>query len=168
MKIKSDFVTNSSSSSFIVVWPCKINTIEDLHPYISRPDFARIIFRDTKDQTPQKLSSRCIPKMIEELTSGYVNGIQDSWDYEKVFCKREGIDTDDLWENKKWEELCREEGEINQTKQAREKVKEFIESYKDKGYVYYFSYADEDGGIFSELEHKNDWGGLPCIRISHH
>jgi hypothetical protein len=150
------------------VWPCKINTIEDLHPYISRPDFARIIFRDTKDQTPQKLSSRCIPKMIVELMSGYVNGIQDSWDYEKVFCKREGIDTDDLWENKKWEELCREEAEIRQVEQIKKKVNEFIESYKDKGYVYYFEYADEDGGIFSELEHKNDWGGLPAIRISHH
>lgn len=170
MKIKSDFVTNSSSSSFIVVWPCKINTIEDLHPYISRSDFAEIIFRDAKDQTPQKLSSRCIPKMIEELTSGCVDGIQDSWDYEKEFCKREGISRDDLWENRKWGELCREEAEIRQVEQVKKKVNEFIELWKSKGYgyVYYFSYADEDGGIHSELEHGNDWGGLPGFRISHH
>ena len=166
MKRKADFVTNSSSSSFIVIWPCKIKTSEDVSRYIPRDDFCSIIFGDAVKQKGPKLNSKVLPKLIRELCAGYVDGITGHYDYEKIFCKREGIQSRDLWENHGWQKQCWEEAEIHKKDQAKKKAEELIEG--NVGYVYFFEYGDESGGIYAELEHDNDWGHLPGIRISRH
>ena len=105
-------------------------------------------------------------KIIHELCSGWVRGVTSHYDYEKIFCKREGITSRELWDNRAWQKQCWEEADIFQKEQATKKAEEFIAG--QKGYVYFFSYGDEDGGIFGELEHENNWGGLHYIQISHH
>jgi hypothetical protein len=167
VKLRSDFVTNSSSSAFVVIWPCKINDESDVSKYICNDSFWPIIFRDCEAKKGLPVNSpKAMKKIINELCSGHIDGIMDHYQYEEVFCKREGIDRESLWDNRGWQDQCYEEVEIKHKEHATKKAKEFIAG--KEGYVYFFEYGDEDGGVYSKLEHENDWGGLPHIKISHH
>lgn len=169
MKIKSDFVTNSSSSSFIVFFPKVINTIEDLSEFIKRKDFQKIIFEDIKNQQALKVSSgskRVFKTVVETITSGYVSEV-DMWNYDKTFCAENGITRQELRENPQWLAQMYNEQEILRTQISQEIAANLLIKHKGE-YVYIFHYSDEDDGIFSALEHENNWGGLPYKAVSHH
>ena len=167
MKIRNGFVSNSSSSSFIVKFPKDLKSIKELQTILfgnrktySAPygdesyptlQLAKTIWEDIKDQKKNNFE-----KAVELVRQGWLpdgpNWNDFKSDYDALDREREIF--------------------------AEKKIKEFFNTRKTKlkkidgqeidEVFYIFHYGDEDGSYFATLEHGDIFSKLEHIRISNH
>jgi hypothetical protein len=167
MKFKSSFVTNSSSSSFIVSWPFEIKTLEDVQKFIA-VKYSNTVFHDAKNQTAIIKTNPLILKLIaEELQTGYFDELDDE-KIKKRICEREKIKSSELYNNPMWLRQFYKEISLKSKYLAYEKAIKFLKEIPDDCYIYVFNYGDDSGEYFSEMEHGAIFRKLPYIRVNKH
>lgn len=167
MKQKIDFVTNSSSSSFVVAFDKPIESLDEVKGKVMFIEKAEVVFRDIQKQKPLRVVKDCPPclkKITEEIASGYFPGYTSDFEESREI-RRENFPSDKEY-FKAMDELFKKYSKINK-KKASEIASKFIEENQGK-VVYFFSYSDEDGEFWSQMEHGGTFDNFPHVTISHH
>lgn len=191
MKLKHDFVTNSSSSAFIVAFPRIMKTLDDVLEFVGPKWKAERVLKDCLHQNPLDLTKHSFDTdfepathRIEEtfmkwLSDGWCDAISKLHDEIDKTCSKISRDLKEMQSDIKvdhWDcyqqaeaEVAKKNGfgNINDYKESllSKEAKELMEKFKDR-YIYYFIYSDESGD--SELEHGGTFSYVPHCQISHH
>ena len=179
MKIKRDFVTNSSSSSFIVAFPPGKISLDYLREKIfssgsvSRDQKAETVLKDITHQKGIELikdDCNIISKIGSIIDEGWFEGGINLWDHHDKKAIEYGFkDHYDLRKNASQEiqdKIYRDYQLQNQ--QICDSLAENFIKENEGMVVYIFEYADEDGSYFSEMEHGGTFKNFPNIKISKH
>jgi hypothetical protein len=170
MKTRKGFVSNSSSSSFIVGFEKKPESEEEMHDVLfpdgeqtvytswdgktgwsSRQAAARV-FVDIQNQKPLILNTDDDDNVIVKEFEDY------SVKYDKEY--------DNIWEKSprvQWALIRKQDEEVK--RRAAEHAAQFVEGLKDRE-LYWFNYADDGGEAW--LEHGDIFRNLPHKQTSHH
>jgi len=196
MKTRTGFVSNSSSSSFIVGFSKTpkhtYDVLEEMFPpekdgtargvinsygdeSVDALTAATLVWQQIKEQKPA-----CKLRILEEIRSGWFEGKPDypfngpSHDLAMEYRNRAGKSVHDKDADpeikKKFEEFRKKEWEQyqeNTHKAALVLLEKEFPKFKGKK-VFVVSFSDNDGDVFSTLEHGDTFRHLPFIHISHH
>jgi hypothetical protein len=174
-KIRKGFVSNSSSSSFIVAFPKGMELTEDnVHNYLYGPELtvicsygdgirseqaAEVITRDMKEQTPNDEAA------LLSALGGWLEGAPDYDEY---------IDHKDDYSDRSDEAQERRRAQWDAYRKAGDEYRaKFLAKFKanvdlNKFDLYTFEYSDNDGSLFSTLEHGNTFDNAEYVRVSNH
>lgn len=161
MKIRNGFVSNSSSSSFIVAFPREPSSVEEvketLFPngdetysyyeyHCSTQEVSETVWKDIQGQKPNNKD-----KIWKELHGYLIDGPRIRWNEFKL--------PDGSYD---WKAI-----DAEQCKYRQELMKKFLEENKD-AVIYCFHYGDDNGEYEDALEHGGLFDHLPHIIASFH
>jgi len=198
MKSRSGFVSNSSSSSFIIGFETKPKSAAELCRLLfddmefvqyydkafSTTDIANIIFEDLKGERAASAH-----KILETVASGYFPGYHYDWrerpsakmarQFKEMFPEYEG----DYWNKEKITKTMAKQlvAKIHEAREKEDAEDKAIENAALNKYVtetvnpklagkkvYVLEYADDDGRGRGHIEHGDVFNNIPHIQISHH
>jgi len=161
MKIRQGFVSNSSSSSFVVAFPSIPKSSDDVHRILFNNDkkfnieqydrhlesskASNIVYDAIKNQNVNDKNA-----IIESIGNGWFDGKPEM---EKFKNSKGNVD----WNA--YEEAS--------NKKALKIANKFIKDNKDAK-IYVFSFSDNDGDDGVVMEHGEIFNNLPHIQTSYH
>ena len=184
MKIRNGFVSNSSSSSFVVIFDKKPESVEELQSILygkstrvmgyddrsfSTIELSKMIFNDITNVdniiNPNDESS------IEKVSNEFDNlfWLYDEYDNFPDFFEPDKISLDELVKLNKdrYSDITWEVKEELINRLAKVETERFFEKFNDK-FIVLVNYSDNDGSIECVIEHGDTFRNLNYIRISHH
>ena len=169
MKTRQGFVSNSSSSSFILALPRKPESAEELHSWmfptgpttitycsdvISSQQAAETVFRDISEAT-----SMTFAEVVEEFNSGTVCDER----YHRKFPEYpRSYDMSKEDSRKAWDEY-----NVASQRVAEECATDF-EKDNPEALFFKVEYSDNDGDFYCTMEHGEVFSNLKNVRFSHH
>lgn len=166
MKIRQGFVSNSSSSSFIVAFPKDMQiTSEAVQNYLfpgqesitaydwigtfTAKEIADQVTRDMREQTPN------VDERITEALGGHIAGAPSYEGFRVRRADGKGYDYD-------WNAYEKASSEHRASVAAK------ITAEFEGMDVYTFEYSDNDGNFYCTMEHGGIFDNVPHMRVSNH
>jgi hypothetical protein len=180
MKVRQDFVTNSSSSSFIIAFDARKQCFD----YVSIKtllfgDKDEIVFEDgawdeeKKTYVPYVIKTDILAQIITEMME-----VLPTLTYEEILFEISERSIDSVSPGLPTSEVSEDDDDYYKKCKAYSKklAKCFADTYSDKKeekaygefLVYKFEFSDHSGPIFSFLESEDIFGSLPHVKISNH
>lgn len=165
MKIRNGFVSNSSSSSFVVAFPEMPTSVEHVREMMFGKELnIRSAYGDeiyTTHQIAETVYNDILNQKVNDkknIIDGFNGWLEGSPEYNYEY-------NDELTEEeqeKKWNDYIRADRKFRE-----DTAREFIESRKYK-FIYVFEYGDENGDYGSTLEHGGIFDRLDYKKINRH